>query len=192
MLVLAVMVHRDKYAQMGHRRPPAPWGWPVDRTSATPATQNGGDWPTTARRLWLYGDRSALPRHRYAFPWRWVGGVQQGQEVPKHSIVFARPKALQPLTGGKMQCPCGSASHSSLVSCPLLASLAASTPPRLWGGGESRVPPQRPSSHALVSFHEATACALPLDPVRGLIFRYQFGPFPYPAHLVEPAAHGFR
>src|SRR5678815_3530089 len=40
------------------------------------------------------------------YPWRWVGGVQQGQEVPKQSIVFARPKAIQHLTGGKMQCPC--------------------------------------------------------------------------------------
>ena len=32
----------------------------------------------------------------------------------------------------------------------------------------------------------------PLDPVRVVIFGDQLGPFPDPAHLVEPAAHGFR
>ena len=32
----------------------------------------------------------------------------------------------------------------------------------------------------------------PLDPVRVVIFGHQLVPFPHPAHLVEPAAHGFR
>src|SRR6185295_14602376 len=31
-----------------------------------------------------------------------------------------------------------------------------------------------------------------LDPVWVVIFGHQLGPFPHPAHLVEPAAHGFR
>jgi hypothetical protein len=31
-----------------------------------------------------------------------------------------------------------------------------------------------------------------LNPVRVIIFGYQLGAFPHPAHLVEPAAYGFR
>jgi hypothetical protein len=126
-------------------------------------------------------------------PWRWGGGVQQGQEVPKHSMVWARPKALQPLAGGKMPCPCA---RGLLVLpwCQALSWRPWRQPRRPDGGAAGPLAFLRPDPHRMrwSVFMRQPPARAPLAPVRGLSLRSPCGPLPSPAPLGEPAAHGFR
>jgi len=149
--------------------------WTVRRQ---PQHTQRGDWPP---RLDGFGCMETVvisydreTRH----PWRWVCGVQQGPAVPKHSLVFARPKAIQQLPGWKMPCPC----ESVLLVLPWCHALSLRTvrhpAARPWGGGAERVHPHRPSSHALVYCHDETACARTARSGAGQHLALPVWPFP--------------
>ena len=127
-------------------------------TSATTATQSGGDWPTTVRRLLLYG-YSRYPRlHRYAL--RLAAGYAASSRVrrSRNTPLFLRgPRQYSP-----SPVPAGSAPARECFSCVPGVMLSACVPCSLhavptWGGGGYRVHPQTPSPHALASFRDETA-----------------------------------
>jgi len=125
--------------------------------------------------------------------WSRVGPVQYGQKVAKQSIVFARAKAVEYFATGKMECPSKivflvRAGRPDLFLCPLRPPGC----PNLWQEVNIEFIGKDHDFMRLPMFMMKPNAGQPLDTLRVVIFGRQFGPFPYPAHLVEPAAYGFR
>jgi hypothetical protein len=127
------------------------------------------------------------------YPGSRLRGVQQGQEIAKPSMVFARAAAIQQMAWGERQGP----------SQRVLLVLAWGHPlflRALWHPGRSNLRQQGEIACLRKDHHRMWRPLFALKPktrqmrapVRVVIFGHPLGPFPHPAHLVEPAAYGFR
>ena len=107
-------------------------------------------------------------------------------------MVFTRTKAIKHLAGRKMQCP------SQMVFLILawrhdllLHALRHPNHPDLREEVNIKFIRKDHYLMRLQVFGMKPNANQTLDPVRVIIFGYQLGAFPYPAHLMEPAPHGF-
>ena len=165
--------------------PPAPRVRPRQDVG-NPSNPNGGTGPPRPDGFGFMETGVLSTTARRVRQWRWGGGVQQGQEVPKTPMAWARPKALQPLTGGKMPCPCARVRPRASPGVRPSPGVPGGSPAApTGGGGPSRVPLPRPSSHALVSFREATARARTARSGAGSACAPR-GPLPSPALSGSP------
>src|SRR4029453_9082983 len=121
-----------------------------------------------------------------------VRGVQQGQELPKQSIVFTSPEAVEHLASGEMQRP--SEIGLLIFSWRHDLSLRALRHPRCPDLGQEVDIEFIYQDHPLMRlqvFVLKSNAGQPLTPVRVIILGAQLAPFPDPADLMEPATHGF-
>jgi len=122
-----------------------------------------------------------------------VGALQQGQEVTKSGRIFPRAEAMKYLAGGKIE----RTSKRVVFLLPwrhdfLLAPLGHPRGPNLGPQMDIECSGQDHPLMRVQALGMPPTLGQALDPLRIVIFGHQLGPFPHPAHVMEPPPDGPR